>query len=87
MDDPYSDDHTIATPVYDHLAKAEAVVDRRWTKKQRQYLVRWAATACRDRYIRLHKRRGLIATSATLDNEEKWSLVTWEPRLACAKAI
>ena len=86
-----SDDYTIITPLYGHLDEAEGILADSWTKGQKQYLVQWKPTPCRDRHIELHEARGYeVADRVHLDGGDKSflgnnadevaSLVFWKPK-------
>ena len=67
-----SDDNTIITPLYGHLDEAESILADSWTKGQKQYLVQWKPTPCRDRHIQLHEARGYeVADMLPLDGADK----------------
>ena len=85
-----SDDNTIITPLYGHLDEAESILADSWTKGQKQYLVQWKPTPCRDRHIELHEARGYeVADRDHLDGgdnclnntaDDVASLVFWKPK-------
>ena len=52
-----SNDNTIITPVYGHLDEAESILADSWIKGQKQYLVQWKPTPCRDKHNQLHEIR------------------------------
>ena len=88
----HSDDHTIITPLYGHLDEAEAILADSWTKGQRQYLVQWKPTPCRDRHIKLHEARGYEVADITqfcgddrIHFDEEASLIFWKPKWECAE--
>ena len=67
-----SDDNTIITPLYGHLDETESILADSWTKGQKQYLVQWKPTPCRDRHIQLHEARGYeVADMLPLDGADK----------------
>lgn len=88
----HSDDHTIITPLYEHLDETEAILADSWTKGQRQYLVQWKPTPSRDRHIKLHEARGYKVADTTqfhgddrIRFDEEASLVFWKPKWECAE--